>query len=913
MNYTQSQLRAIGTIDNNLQIIACAGSGKTQVISERVVNILKTKPHIKPENILAFTYTEKAAAELKSRILRLCEEQLGNIEGMADMYVGTIHGWCLRVLQDNILEFQKFSILDEIRQKLFVDRHFNIIGMTDLSMTIYKDTGYFIDMMSIIRESELTGPLPPNLQAALKKYETCLLDKCYFDYTMIQTKLLEHLTTNHPFRTTLADRLKYLIVDEYQDVNPVQENIIRSLFEMGLNICVVGDDDQTIYEWRGSEITNIINFEKKYSKPGKKVVSIKLEDNFRSSKAIVETAEKLIRNNTLRLDKQMTASGHQRYQKGDILYEQFPDTDQETAFIVRTIKNLRGKAFHDKSESPARGLDYSDFAILIRRWANARDLVTALQQEEIPFVVAGVNELFRQPEIQAAKALYLFLDGQLDRFTLQELWQTACENKLDNDQLETAVGLLEKSKPHHDYYETFVLQDVFRKFLENAGITESIFPDDPSSPLAGDTQGEIVFYNLGMFSQVIEDFESIHFVSRPASKLKNFLNFLRYAAEDYYPEGWLNCSYKTPNAVQIMTVYQSKGLEFPVVIVPWLNQNNFPIKRPSGTQVWHHLDASLIKDQHRYGHSLEAERRLLYVAATRSKKFLFFSRGAKPKLYGKESVFGKEIRASDYLFSSPARDFSERPSAPPRPLDELGVMDLNFSILKEFFECPYRFKFYCIYGFRNPLGARMGYGRSIHNTLMEIHRRALQGDIIPDEQIPVLIDKHSHFPYALDNVVADMKERAIKNVHTYVAENRQEFPNIEYAEKEIEINLGNGIMVQGRMDLIKKKNRDGTVETTIIEYKSAQDAQTYNVSIGQLELYSLGYEALTGHKADFLEIYNLDENKPHRTELTQKAMDEMKKTIVQAAQKIRNNDLNSTCGDSKCVCRFLGASPMQRT
>ena len=128
--------------------------------------------------------------------------------------------------------------------------------------------------------------------------------------------------------------------------------------------------------------------------------------------------------------------------------------------------------------------------------------------------------------------------------------------------------------------------------------------------MAGDTQGEIVFYNLGMFSQVIDDFESIHFVSKPANKLNNFLNFLRYAAEDYYPEGWQNNSYKTPNAVQIMTVFQSKGLEFPVVFVPWLNRNNFPIKKTSGKQVWHHLDRSLIKDQHRYERSYEAERRL---------------------------------------------------------------------------------------------------------------------------------------------------------------------------------------------------------------------------------------------------------------------------------------------------------------
>lgn len=906
MNYTKSQLEAINTINDNLQIIACAGSGKTQVISERIVNILKKKKNIKPENILAFTYTEKAAAELKSRVLQLCREQIGNIEGLADMYIGTIHGWCLNVLQDNILEYQKFSILDEIRLKLFVDRNFSRIGMTDLSMTIYSDTGYFIQIMTIIRESTLTSPLPENIQSALDKYERCLINNSYFDFTMIQSKLLQHLKTNEQFKQELASRLKYLIVDEYQDVNPIQEKIIKELFELGLNICVVGDDDQTIYEWRGSEIANIINFKKKYSKPKNPIKYIKLEENFRSSKAIIQTGEIVIQNNSQRLDKAMIAQGHQQYERGDLLYEQFSDIESESEFIVKAIKNLRGKVFKDKLENKERGLDYSDFAILTRRWANAEDIAQALRDADIPYVVGGVNQLFLQPEIQASLALFKYLNRQLDSETLKEVWQEACFDKLDPQKLDDAIDYIEKNGPNREYYESFILQVAYRNFLDIAGVRESIFPEIPESNVAGDTHGEIVFYNLGMFSQVIDDFESIHFVSKPKVKLKNFLNFIKFAAKDYYPEGWLNNSYRKPNAVQLMTVFQAKGLEFPVVFVPWLNRNNFPIKRPSGRQVWHFLDRDLIKDQYRYERSIEAERRLLYVAITRAKKFLFFSRGARPKLYGAESQFGSEIRKSEYVFSSPSRDFSERKETTPRPFDEFGTINLNFSVLKRFFECNYSFKFYCMYGFKDPLGARMGYGRSIHNTLMEIHRRALQGDIIDKKDIPKLITKHSNYPYALGDAIDDLQHRAVQNIEYYVEDNEKDFPNIEFAEKDIEIDLGNGIMVQGRMDLIKKKRFDGTYETTIIEFKSTEDSQAYNVTLGQLELYSLGYEALTGQKADFLEIFNVDENNSNRSELTRKAMDDMKKTVIVAAEKIRNNDLDTKCGKKDCMCKFKG-------
>jgi DNA helicase-2/ATP-dependent DNA helicase PcrA len=154
MNYTPKQQEAIQTINKNLQIIACAGSGKTQVISQRIINILKSG--VIPSKIIAFTYTDKAAAELQARILKLCREQIPGQKGLAEMYVGTIHAWCLNVLQQHKYEFQKFSVLDEIKLKLFVDRNFDKIGMKDLNMDRYKDTGYFTQLMVIVRESEFT-------------------------------------------------------------------------------------------------------------------------------------------------------------------------------------------------------------------------------------------------------------------------------------------------------------------------------------------------------------------------------------------------------------------------------------------------------------------------------------------------------------------------------------------------------------------------------------------------------------------------------------------------------------------------------------------------------------------------------------------------------------------------------------
>jgi len=344
MNYTADQIDAINTLDKNLLIIACAGSGKTQVISERVINILKQGTS--PSKIIAFTYTEKAAGELQARIMKLCREQLPNLKGLAEMYVGTIHAWCLNILQDYKYEFQKFSVLDEIKLKLFIERKFNTIGMKDLDMERFKDTGHFIQLMGILREAEFYNPtdVPAELFKALEAYEKTLEQCCYLDFTMIMTKALQFLKHDAAFRNRIKNNIGYLIVDEYQDVNPIQELIIRELYGLGANTCVVGDDDQTIFQWRGSDIEYIQYFKDRY----KNVKEVILNDNFRSSKAIVDVALKVITNNSTRLEKQMVAKGFQPYEKGDILYNQFNTVENENSFIVNSIHNLRGTKFQDK-------------------------------------------------------------------------------------------------------------------------------------------------------------------------------------------------------------------------------------------------------------------------------------------------------------------------------------------------------------------------------------------------------------------------------------------------------------------------------------------------------------------------------------------------------------------------------------
>lgn len=904
MIYTKEQQLAIDTIDKNLQIIACAGSGKTQVVSQRIVNILKSKGDISPSNIIAFTYTEKAAAELKTRILKLCKNQIGDIKGLAEMYIGTIHSWCLNIIQDNVYEFQKYSVLDEIKLKLFIDKYYNDIGMAEVGMNRYTDTNFFVSIMTILREAEIDPEeeLPIKWNNSLISYESKLKSHSYFDFTMIMTEVVNHLLNDDNFRQNIFSSLKYLIVDEYQDVNPIQEQLITELSKSGANICVVGDDDQTIYQWRGGDVRYIQSFRERHEN----VKYIKLEDNFRSTPGIIDVALKCINNNINRLPKIMNATGHQQYDIDDIIYNQYDDLDDELNFIADTIKDVRGKTFKDTAERNERGIDYSDCVILLRTWSKASPIMNKLTDKEIPFIVGGVNELFRRPEVRAARAIYEYLEDTIEDETLYLYWGAVSES-VDQNLINNAIDYLNKVKPRVDtYFGSFSLQKIFWTFLEKANLREETFIDESHSGIIGNEINEVIFYNLGMFSQIINDYETIHFKDKPIFKLKGFLKFLQFSAEGYYPEGWLSNSYKTPNAVQIMTIFQSKGLEFPVVFIPSLNRNYLPIKRPGGKQIWHFLDKKWIKDQYRYETSIEDERRLMYVAITRCQKYLFVTRAKENRLYKVESIFGKEISNSDYLISNKRLTYHDRETLTPTPRADSTSILLNFSVLKSFFDCPYKFKLISLYGFVQPFNEFMGYGNSVHNILMDLHRQHLDGEEIDLSKTDELVDRHLHLPYASTEVFQRTLERTLHVTSDYLKENINEFDNIQFAEKEIQIDLDDGIMVNGRMDLIKKKDLAGKEITTIVDFKSTKDAQSKEISMEQLSLYALGYQDLTGETADFLQIFNLDEdsNSKSTQKLENSRLDEIRSRIIDSANDIRANNLEKTCISEICKTCF---------
>jgi DNA helicase-2/ATP-dependent DNA helicase PcrA len=902
MKFTDAQREAISHVSGNLQLIACAGSGKTEVVAQRVVTLLRPIEEggggYSPANIVAFTFTDKAAAELKERIRARCYERFGEMRGLAEMYVGTIHGFCLELLKSEVPSFMKCEVLNDVQQALFVDRHSRTSGLTQ-SVTLsgqplkrFVDTKSYISALNILREDKAKSPelLQGNAVADhLQSYESLLSSRGYLDYSSILTEASKQLQDNFDLRKRLSDRIRHVIVDEYQDVNPIQEAIVNALSGLGAFVCVVGDDDQTIYQWRGSDVENILTFEDRYDD----VAQVRLEENFRSSEGIISVAREFIRSINKRLAKEMKATAAQCYDVGDMAALSFDSPQMEAEHIASTCQALRGLPIED--DGAQRGISWSDMAILLRSVRRDGPVVAqALSAAGVPYVITGMDNLFETKEAEAARHLFFFLADQITEAELREAWEKA-ELGITARALTVAIGAAGQSrdgmkKADVGQFKVYNLQRQFVAFLEGCGLREEAVPNG---------RGEVVFYNLGKFSQAISDFESIHFHSDPVEKYKSFAGFLQYHAESAYPEGWQENSLVSPDAVRIMTVHQAKGLQWPVVFLPQLVRNRFPSKGGGGRTAWHLIPEQAFENAVRYKGGDEDERRLFYVAVTRAQKYLHLTWAptAGNKLAQRPSDFFTEILASKFI-KRKVPDYSKRTRLLPQPKTSVADVTLSFSDLKYFFECPYQFKLRIVYGFNAPLDEALGYGKSLHDALAEVHLRALRGEQVDAEEAEGLVKRHLHAPYAYPALREKLESAAMRVVEAYIRKNANDFKKLEFSEKAIEISLGDGVSVVGRIDLVRRLDTD---EITIVDLKSTDRAQPEAATEAQLHIYALGYQELTGRSADYVEIYELDEQKQKRRSVDDEFMRDVEQDVRAAASALRDNKLHAAPAAAKCV------------
>ena len=608
VNLTPEQQEAISEIDRNLQMIACAGSGKTEVITQRIANILKSRTDIEPHHIVAFTFTEKAASSMKERIAKALGEEFS--PEIDQMYVGTIHGFCYHLLNKYTEQFREYNILDTVKSHLFVARYCGECGMSDLKLEPYpRNIQLFLQCIDkMIDDFDNSDAWTDEQRTVLNKYIKCLYDHKYIDFALMIFETLRQIKSDPDIREYLSE-IKYLVVDEYQDVNDLQEKLISCIAEMGANICVVGDDDQTIYQFRGSNADNMISFSERYAD----VHQIRLEKNFRCAPGIVDIADCVIGRNRRRIPKKMISGAANL--PVQIEAKRYDDKSSQFDSIAKKITELHNA-----------GIPYREMAVLVRKGKAIVPISSALERAGIPFETGSAEHFFSGSYFNRFVVTLQIL-SDIDKAKLYVCWQDIIESTAFNSGFKFLRSCARGGN--------LPLSEILCGFCE-----KTAFLDDA----AGDI--DIRRMDLEGITKILDDYDEIYGDWQLSARITGILKFLgTQAAEEYKYHSFKP---KDPNvdAVQIMTVHKSKGLEFHTVFLPELMKREFPVSNMGGRKYYHVLGGVFEEHKDRYQSDLEDERKLFYVAVTRAKQNLFMTYELSTQPV---SCFVEEAAASHYL------------------------------------------------------------------------------------------------------------------------------------------------------------------------------------------------------------------------------------------------------------------------
>lgn len=616
----KEQYEAATTIDGPLLILAGAGSGKTRVLTHRIAHMIENL-NIYPSKILAITFTNKAAGEMKERIKALVGDV---VEGM---WVSTFHSSCVRILRREIdkLGYDKsFTIYDTYDQKTLVKQCMEELNINDKEITDREIINTISNQKdNLISPKEFKKFSNGNYRKdkiadAYILYQKKLKTNNALDFDDLIYKTVELFKTNKETLEFYQRKFKYIMVDEYQDTNKSQYELVKLLASVHRNICVVGDDDQCIYEWRGADISNILNFEKDY----KEAKVIKLEQNYRSKGNILNAANEVIKNNSQRKNKVLRTEN----ENGNKIkvFRAYSDID-EAKFVASEMK----KIIKDSDKS------FNDFAVLYRTNAQSRIFEDVFMKRDIPYRLIGGLKFYDRKEIKDLMAYLKLINNPLDDISLRriinvpkrsigdatvkkvqefanEMDECMYSVLLDADQILTlSQRSITSIKKFVSIMNSFIrkkdeisVSALIKEILEETGylkeLKSSKNPDDVSR-----------VENLKELVSAAADFEK----ESEDKSLGMFLEKVALVTDiDNYDEN--------SDSVAMMTVHSAKGLEFPVVFMVGMENGIFP-----GTQ-------SLSDPK-----EMEESRRLCYVAITRAKEQLYITSAEIRKVFGRTVAY----------------------------------------------------------------------------------------------------------------------------------------------------------------------------------------------------------------------------------------------------------------------------------
>tara|TARA_B100000212_G_scaffold302219_1_gene248360 strand:+ start:2524 stop:4695 length:2172 start_codon:yes stop_codon:yes gene_type:complete len=615
----EPQRKAVTSEAQSLLVLAGAGSGKTRVIAHRVAWLIKAQ-NVNPHSILTVTFTNKASREMRGRIEDIVQEEMGNF------WCGTFHGISHRLLRTHWEEAglrKEFSILDSEDQHRVIKRVVKSMGLDDTKWPP-RQIQWFInkqkDECLRSKDVEVTDDyFTEKMVEIYKVYEELCERESLVDFGELLLRVYVLLKTNGQVLGHYQRRFSHILVDEFQDTNEVQYQFLKMLAASGSNFIAVGDDDQSIYGWRGAKSENINRFTNDY----KNTEIIRLEQNYRSTSVILNAANEVIKNNQGRLGKELWTD--QKEGEPISVYSAYNE-DDEARFVVGSIQNW-----------VAQGRNLDEVAILYRSNAQSRVLEEAILRESLPYKIYGGLRFYERAEIKNAMSYLKLVYGREDDAAFERvinipprgigvktieiirskamegktsLWK-ACQELLDNDGFTSrAAQAIEGFMNSFDTLESdtkdLQLWEIVDITIERSGLIEYHKKE------AGE-KGRTRVENLSELVGAAKDFEPDSFDELDESSLKMFIDHAALdAGETQASEHEL--------AIQLMTLHSAKGLEFPLVFITGFEEGLFP----------HKLS---IEDPNQ----LQEERRLCYVGMTRSMEKLFVTHAEMRNLYGSES------------------------------------------------------------------------------------------------------------------------------------------------------------------------------------------------------------------------------------------------------------------------------------
>ena len=610
------QYEAVVNTEGPCLVIAGAGSGKTKVLTHKIAYLIGEK-QVKPWNILAITFTNKAANEMKERI--------GNLVGdvAADIWMGTFHSICVRILRrfiDRIGFDSSFIIFDTSDQRTLVKTCIKSIGLDD---KMFTDRSVLSEISNA--KNEMLEPEQYTVRAngdfrkekialVYEMYQKRLKENNAIDFDDIINYTIKILMENPDVLEYYSDKFHYVLVDEYQDTNKAQFTLVTMLASKNGNITVVGDNDQGIYSFRGADISNILNFERDF--PGTKI--IKLEQNYRCTGNILKAANAVIKNNEVTYKKELWTEN----EVGNlpVVYSANNEYDEGT-YIAQQIEHLRREEYYK----------YSDFAILYRMNTQSRAIEEILRRESIPYKIIGGLKFYERKEIKDIISYLRLIQNPSDNLSLKRIINEPKRGigKTSLDKIEelsnnTGIPMYEIIKNAEQYglnrvflnsrefvnvieelrtkKDNMKISDLIKETLKKSGYTKALENENT-------IEAENRIENLDEFLTVAIEFED----ESADNKLSDFLEGITLSSD-------IDNMEETEETVTLMTLHSAKGLEFPVVFLVGMEEGIFPGYKSIGEPK-----------------ELEEERRLCYVGITRAKEHLFLTCSKQRTIFGSTS------------------------------------------------------------------------------------------------------------------------------------------------------------------------------------------------------------------------------------------------------------------------------------